>query len=100
MLTYMYDADRKFGEYEKSVRVRSSLQSHHPSQQVCECMLTCAELDCMLISYSVFVFNVDVRRTHSIHVAFFWMQCDFRVWVPSWSGWPLALISCESCEFH
>ena len=83
MLSYMYVADRKFGEHERSIRVRSSLHSQCSSQQVCECTLTCIEFDCMLISCSVFAFDVDVRRTHSIHVAFFWMLCDFRVWVPS-----------------
>ena len=86
MQSYMYVADRKFGEHERSVRVRSSLHSHHSSQQVCKYTLTSTEFDCMLISYSVFAFDVDVRRMHSIHVAFFWMLCDFRVWVPSWTG--------------
>ena len=40
----------------------------------------------------------DVRRTHTIRVASFWMLCDFRVWAPSWTGSPLASISCESFE--
>ena len=37
-----------------------------------------------------------ISRTHTIRVASFWMLCDFRVWAPSWTGWPLASISCES----
>ena len=40
----------------------------------------------------------DVRRTHTIRVASFWMLCDFRVCASSWTGWPLASISCVSFE--
>ena len=34
----------------------------------------------------------------TIRVASFWMLFDFRVWAPSWTGWALASISCESFE--
>ena len=41
----------------------------------------------------------DVRRTHTIcTVTSFWMLCNFRVWVSSWTGLPLASISCKSFE--
>ena len=40
----------------------------------------------------------DVRGAHTVRVASFWMLCNFRVGAPSWTGWPLATISCESFE--
>ena len=39
---------------------------------------------------SLFFIAFDVRGT--IRVASFWILCDFRVWAPSWTGWPLASI--------
>ena len=37
-----------------------------------------------LISFELIAF--DVKGTHTIRVAPFWMLCDFRVWAPSWTG--------------
>ena len=34
--------------------------------------------------YTVIAFGV--RRRHTIRVTPFWMLCNFRVWVPSWTG--------------
>ena len=34
----------------------------------------------------VHLFGFGVRRTHTIHVTSFWMMCNFRVWVQSWTG--------------
>ena len=44
------------------------------------------------------MFAFEVRRKHTFRVASPWMLYDFRVWAPSWTGWPLASISCRSFE--
>ena len=48
--------------------------------------------------FYIFIFAFVVGRTDTILAASFWMLCDFRVWAPSWTGWPLASISCEIFE--